>query len=60
MREVILNSFAAIDHPEMIELSITKEYGIKNSYPVEFVEVNVPLSSPSGKSEVWILIYVIF
>jgi|RhiMetdeSRZDD1v2_1073273.scaffolds.fasta_scaffold555907_2 hypothetical protein len=60
MREVILNSFATIDHPEMIKLSITKEYGIKNSYPVEFVEVNVPLSSPSGKSEVWILIYVIF
>jgi hypothetical protein len=25
MREVILNSFAAIDHPEMVELSITKK-----------------------------------
>ena len=44
MREVILNSFATIDHPEMIELCITKKYGIKNSYPVEFVEVNVPLA----------------
>jgi hypothetical protein len=60
MREVILNSFAAIDHPEMIELRITKKVWNKNSYPDEFVEVKVPLSSPSGKSEVWILIYVIF
>jgi hypothetical protein len=56
MRKVILNSFAAIDHQEMIKVRITKKYGIKNSYPVEFIEVNVPLSSPSGKSEVWILI----
>ncbi len=56
MREVILNAFAAIDHPETIKLRITKKYGIKNSYGVEFVEVNVPRSSPSGKSEVWILI----
>ena len=56
MRKVTLNSFAAIDHPEIIELRITKKYGIKNSYPVEFVEVNVPRNSPSGKSEVWILI----
>jgi hypothetical protein len=56
MRNVILNSFAAIDNPEMIELCITEKYGIENSYPVEFVEVNVPRSSPSGKSEVWILI----
>jgi hypothetical protein len=56
MRKVTLNSFAAIDNPEIIELRITKKYGIKNSYPVEFVEVNVPRSSPSGKSEVWILI----
>ena len=56
MRKVILNSFAAIDYQEMIELGITKKYGIKNSYPVEFIEVNVPLSSPSGKSEVCILI----
>ena len=56
MRKVILNSFAANDHQEMIELRITIKYGIKNGYPVEFIEVNVPLSSPSGKSEVWILI----
>jgi len=58
MRKVTLNSFAAIDNPEIIELRITKKYGIKNSYPVESVavEVNVPRSSPSGKSEVWILI----
>jgi len=54
MCKVILNSFVRRFKSWWYLADLERNYDSKSNYPVEFV--NVPLNSPSGNFDVWILI----